>query len=162
MINLKNTKGIIFSFIVVATIFFLYSDQIVDYVDGMHPVMILLISTLLSPVYLVFIWMMYKDWGIKGAFFSFLFVSLSDCISLPHFIAKTGEYSTASFNLLTDTLFYSFIPSFLKTTLITLPIIGQVKLAVFLLYVIIPITILTISLMVLHKRKFKQLFLKSI
>jgi len=160
MLKIKNTRQIIIGFIIFAIIFFVYSDQIVGYISTLNPWLILLASVLLNPIYLIFIWSMFELYGIRGMIAGFLISTASDLISLPHVLTKSGTISTQSYNLITDTTFWNLIPSTLKTS-ITLPVVGQVSLGVFLVYIIISIGLVILALMLAHKKRFKEIFMRA-
>jgi hypothetical protein len=53
------------------------------------------------------------------------------------------------------------LPNFLNTT-INFPFIGETNLAIFLVYVVASMALIIFALMLVHKRKFKEIFMKSI
>lgn len=161
MIQLRNTRQIIIAVIIIAVVFFIYSDDIVAYVSTLSPLWIMVLTTLLNPAYLLLIWFLANSYGFKGAIAGFFIAISSDIISLPHILTKLGIHSTLSFNLFQETNFYDMLPSFLKFN-ITLPIVGQINFGVFLVYVGISVGLVILALMIVHKRRFKEIFLKSI
>lgn len=161
-IRIRKTREIIIGFLVIAIFFFLYSDQIVEYINTLPPLVILFASTLLSPVYVLFIYLLYKSYGLSGAIGGFLISTASDIISLPHVLfSKTGEFSGPSYNLITDSIFYNLLPDSLKHV-ITLPFFGEVNLAVFLVYIVISTSLVVLALLIVSKKRFKEIFKKSI
>lgn len=160
-LKIKSTKWIIAGFVALASIFFIFSDQIVGFISTLSPIMILFVSILISPTYLLFIYFMYKSYGLRGCLGGFLISTAIDLISLPHILLKSGEFSKDSFSIFTDTVFWGFIPNFLKQT-ITLPIVGQINLGVFLVYIVVSTLLIIISLMIVKKKTFKKVFNDSI
>ncbi|MFA6074115.1 MAG: hypothetical protein WC758_08410 [Candidatus Woesearchaeota archaeon] len=123
--------------------------------------MILFASILLNPVYIGFIFLLYKQYNFKGVIGGILITTGFSIISLPHILLKNGEFSNNSFNLFPESIFYKMIPSFLNENL-TLPLIGQFNFGVALVYIGISTLLVIISLMILKKEKFRQIVGKVI
>lgn len=142
--------------------FYFYSDQIVSWVSSLNPWMILFVTALLNPVYVLFIWSMTKEYGPKGFITSFAISTIGDVVSLPHVLSTAGTVNPQSINLTSDLSIYPLIPEFLKST-ITLPIINMtVSLGTLMLYVVVPIAVLILSLMFIHGRSAKDIVSKSL
>lgn len=161
MIKIGKTREIVIGFIILAFIFFNYSDQIVSYVSSLNPILILFLTVFLNPIYILFIYKMYQDYGIKGATGGLLISLGVDILSLPHIFTKQGVLSEDSYKLVTDTNFWNLIPDFLKFN-ITLPFLGNINFAVLLLYIGVTTGLIILALMITHKKKFKEIFMKSI
>ena len=155
MLQIKNSRQIVIGFIIFAIIFFIFSDRIVEYISNFNPIVILFLATLLNPIYIIFIWALFKQYGIRGMIAGFLISTASDLISLPHIYTKTGALSTVSYQLISDSTFWSLIPSFLKFN------IDGFNFGIFLVYVVIASLLVILALMITHKKKFKEIFLKS-
>jgi hypothetical protein len=161
MIKIKNTREIIIGFILFAIVFFLYSDKIVTYVSTLNPIIVLIISVLLNPVYVFLIFSLFQIYGWRGVISGFLISTASDLISLPHIFTANGQLSNASYNLVTDSTFMHLLPDSIKSFTLSLPIIGQVSLGVVIIYLIISTALIILSLMVAHNKKFKEIFMKA-
>ncbi len=161
MIKINKTREIVIGFIILAFIFFVYSDQIVSYVSSLNPILILFLTVFLNPIYILFIYKMFQDYGIKGASAGMLISIAVDILSLPHIYTKPGTVSQDSHKLITDTNFWNLIPDFLKFN-ITFPFIGNINFAVFLLYIGITTGLIILALMIVHRKRFKEIFMKSI
>lgn len=161
MIKIKKTKEIVIGFIIIAFIFFNYSDQIVSYVSSLNPLLILLLTVVINPIYILFIYKMYQDYNIKGVIGGLLISLAVDILSLPHIFTKQGVISPDSYKLVSDTNFWNIIPSFLKFN-INLPFLGNINFGVLLLYIGITTSLVILALMITHKKKFKEIFMKSI
>lgn len=151
MIQIKNTKQIMIAFIIFVVLFYFFSDKIVAMLDGDHPLVILAITLLLSPVYLIFIWILYSNYGFRGALAGTLISLASDIISLPHVLNLVGEKYMETWNFIPDLIVWNLLPGFLHNSF-----------GIFLVYVGIPILFIVSSFMILHKKTFKQIFMKSI
>jgi hypothetical protein len=162
MLNLKNTRNILFIFVFFTVVFFIYSDRIVTYLSSLSPLLVLFFSIFISPIYVLFIISLYNQYSFKGALAGYIISLGVDCISIPHIFTKSGELSTASLNLYTDSVFWGLMPQFLKDITINIPYDGQVNLAVFLIYIVFPISLIIIALMIATGKKFPKIFKDSI
>ena len=75
---------------------------------------------------------------------------------------RSGAQATASLNIITDNVFIRFFPDGLRSAHFTLPIIGEVSIAVFLMYLVLPILLVLIGLMIAEQKKAKEIFQSSI
>lgn len=155
MIQIRNTRQIIIGFIVFSIIFFLYSEKVVDTISSLSPFWILLIVPLLNPIYLIFIFSLFKEYGFKGVLAGFIIAISTTLISIPHIITKGGETSEAYFNMVTDISIWKMIPDFIKFD------IGGVNFGSIFMYIGISTLLIVLALMIVHKKKFKEIFLKS-
>lgn len=156
MFKIKNTRQIVIGFILFAIIFFYFSDRITEWIANFNnPLVVLLLSTLLNPIYIFFILSLLEQYGLRGMLAGFLIATAADVISLPHIYTRTGELSTVSYKLVSDTTFWNLVPSFLK-----IPIDGF-NLGVLIVYVGVTSILIILALMITHKRKFKEIFMRS-
>ena len=162
MIKLENSRQIIFGFLIVATIFFLYSDPIVIYIAKQHPIITLFLASFLDPIYILFVCSLYKLYGLRGVIAGFLFTVASTLISLPHVILRTGALSQESFDLVGDVIFYKLVPSSLKSFSISIPVIGSVNFGVFLVYIVISSGLVLLGLAIGKKKKVREIFMKTV
>jgi len=156
MFKIRNTRQIIIIFAILSFIFFLYSEKIITAILGLNHFWILLIVPLLNPIYLLFYVSLGKEYGFKGVISSYIISLAVTIISLPHYIQLMGGYSAGYMKLITDINIWNLIPDFLKFT------IFGFNFGSLLLYIIIPLFLIVIALMCLHKKKFKEVFLKSV
>lgn len=161
VMKLRNTRTIIIGFFIFALIFFLYSDSLVNSINSLNPILGLLVITLLNPVYLIFIWSLNKEYGVRGLLAGFLISIAADAISLPHFLTLSGQHSTVSTNLVTELTFWNVFPEWLRTTTINLPGAGLVNLGTFLIYVALTTVMIIVALMIAHNRRFKEIFWRA-
>lgn len=157
MVPLNKTGKIVLIFLAVAFIFFAYSDRIVDYIARQDSFVILALSYLLSPMFILFVYLLYKHYGINGVFGGVLFSLASDLISLPHIITTSGELSQSTIKIILDNLIYEMLPESLKSMTI-----GSVNLAVFVMYVVFSTSLVILAFMVSNKKSGRQIFYKSI
>jgi len=155
MLQIKNSRQIVIGFIIFSIIFFIYSDWIVEWVSGFNPVVILFLSTLMNPIYIIFILALFESYGFRGMVAGFLISTASDLISLPHIYTKTGELSTISHTLITDSTFWNLVPEFFKFR------IDGFNFGIFLIYVVASSGLVILALMITHKKKFKEIFLRA-
>lgn len=158
---LKNTKTILLAFSLFAIISFIYSDAIVNWVSALPPIIVLFITSLFSPIYLLLLWALFKDYGVRGLIGGFIIGLASDTISLPHVLTVSGEKSMAIWHFIPETVFWEMIPNFLKFT-INLPLVGAVNFAILLIYVILSISLIILALMIVHKKNFKDVFTRVV
>lgn len=160
--EIKNPRQIIIGFLIVAIIFFIYSDPIVAFINQQSPIMILILTTFLNPIYVLFIYGLYKHYGFRGLLTGALVSTASDIISLPHILLKNGQLSHSVFNLISENIFFKMLPEEMRNGLVNLPIVGEVSLGTFLIYVILSTSIVVIAFMISHKKRFIQLFKESV
>ena len=93
---LRNPRQAILGFLILAIILFFYSDPLTEFISRQSPFLILILSTFISPIYLFFIYVLYKDYGWRGLIAGFLISTASDLISLPHFLLKSGAVNNSA------------------------------------------------------------------
>lgn len=160
--SLDKTRRIVFGFLIASIIFFLYSDQLIAYISTLNPIVMLIISYLLSPMFILLLYFLYREYGFLGIISGFIYSIASSIITLPHLIMYSGQPSTASLKLFTDNIVFDMLPDSIKTTVIKLPIINEVNLGVFVMYVLIPFAMIIIALMISQKKKGKEIFYKAV
>ena len=157
MINVRNHRQIIWGFITFAVVFFLYSEGVVNAVSKLSPIMILILAPFLNPIYLIFIFALYKDYGFKGSIAGFLLAVSTTLISMPHLVTKTGDVVKDTYiNLIPDMNFWNLIPDFLKFNIM------GVNFASALMYLGLSTLLVVLALMITNKKSFKAIFLKSV
>lgn len=160
-IKIKSAKWMICLFAILAIIYYLYSDSIVSYISTLHPLLIILATTILSPIDILFICFLWKNYGFRGAIAGFGVSLASSIISLPHIYLMNGQYNANSYSLTTESTFFNLLPQYLRDGVVNLPF-GQVNLGVLLVYLGISIGLVILALMILHKKKFKEVFMNSV
>lgn len=139
-----------------SVIYYIFSDPLVKWISSLNPILVLFITSILSPVYIIFIYFMFRIYGWRGGIAGFLISTASDTISIPHVILMNGQFSTISFNLITDGIFYNLLPNFIKHE------IFGISIAVFFVYILIPLALVITALLIVKKGKFKEIFIKSV
>jgi hypothetical protein len=156
MIKIRNTRQIIWGFIIFAILFLLFSEKITDWLITLPPILILFLSPCLNLIYVAFIWSLYKDYGIKGAIAGFLISVAVTIISMPHFISLQGINVDGYTNLIADVNVWDMMPSFLKFN------IGNINFGSLLMYLGISTGLVALALMLNNKKTFKEIFIKAV
>jgi len=73
-------------FLAYALIAFAFSDKIVSFIAAQNWVMIIILTTFLDPVYLIFLWFLYERYSVGGLVAGFFFSIAAGTVSLPHLL----------------------------------------------------------------------------
>lgn len=156
-----DSKWYVLAFLVYALFAFSYSESITHFIASQGPFVILFLTTFLDPIYLLFLWYLFKRFGVGGLVAGFMFSIASAMVSLPHIILRNGDLSNESFNLISDMIFFKMLPESWNR-LVTLPFFGDVSLSVFLVYVVISTCIVVVGFWIANDKIQNKLFKNSI
>lgn len=143
--NKQKAYGTLIVLVVISLIFWFFSDIFSTWAATSNAFLVMIVSILLNPAYILLIYWLYTQYSFRGIFSGILISIGIDIISLTHSISKAGTLplSSEAYPLYgyADTTLYKIISH----------LIGSNPAAAFILYVIIPGLLFYIALRIIRR-----------
>lgn len=151
--NKEKAYGTLIIFGIIAYIFYIISDGFSSWTKTANPFLAMAASIILNPAYIVLIIYLWNQYEFRGLIAGLL-VSISiDILSLGHSISSTGLLpQDPAFFTYADTTFFKLIIPYVQGTV-----------AVFILYVILPVLLIYLALRIIRRTSsFNKIFKEAI